>query len=405
VELGGWSAAGAVCALTLGAVYGGLAHGLLRDGRSPVASLLVPIVAAGVGSIHFLVRPHLVTLAFVLVTLRVCQAQHERGGRRLLWLPLLMVPWANCHGGFLAGPLIVVTAGLGHAVSGRWDRERRRCVGFFGVCAALCSVAALINPYGVGLYVHVGRLLISSGVTSLIEEYQPIPFGRPDARAVELVVLALVGLPTIAATRMSRYELVQTLVWMHLSLASVRHAPLFALAVAPGLARLIDGLPGLRPKEPIDPEMLRPSVWPWAAAAVLAVATIFGARLTGFDPAHWPVAALPAVERLAPEAKLFHEQDWGGLLSSRRAPARRTFLDDRFELFGKTEILSYLNAIEGGPDWDELAARHSIRAAWVRPDRGLARRLSADPRWRESFRDGVSVLFERSDLLSARSGR
>ena len=36
---------------------------------------------AAVGSIHFLIRPHLFTFGFVYLTLRACQRQHERGGR------------------------------------------------------------------------------------------------------------------------------------------------------------------------------------------------------------------------------------------------------------------------------------------------------------------------------------
>jgi len=245
VAHGGWSAAALAAALGIAAVYGALASGLLRDGRSPLVVLVVALLAAGVGTIHFLVRPHLVTLGFVLLTLKTCQRQHESGGLRVFRLPGLMVIWANVHGGFLAGPLIVLTAAVGHAISGTWDAARRRNVAAFVAAGLLCLAAGLINPYGVDLYRHAFRLL-SSGVTGLIEEYQPVPFGKPDARAYEWVLLALVAVPTLAAGRASRYELAHALVWLHLSLASVRHAPLFALAVAPGLARLLDGLPRAR---------------------------------------------------------------------------------------------------------------------------------------------------------------
>src|SRR5262249_9140725 len=138
-------------------------------------------------------------------------------------------------------PIIVLTAALGHLISGPWDALRcRQAVGFAGA-ALVCLLAALVNPYGIGLYAHVFSLLFSSGVTEVIAESQPIPFGKGDARVVEWVILALIALPTIGAGRITRYELSHALVWLHLSLVSVRHAPLFALAVAPGLARLLDG--------------------------------------------------------------------------------------------------------------------------------------------------------------------
>ena len=54
------------------------------------------------------------------------RAYHQRGSRAVWTVPLIMVAWANLHGGFLAGPVIVATAAVGHAVSGPWDQARLR---------------------------------------------------------------------------------------------------------------------------------------------------------------------------------------------------------------------------------------------------------------------------------------
>ncbi len=113
----------------------------------------------------------------------------------------------------------------------------------FAAAAGLSGLAALANPYGIGLYRHVVNLLVSSGVTSMIIEYQPAPFGRPEAEVLEWVLLALIGLPVVSSRRIDRYQLVHVLVWLHLALTSIRNAPLFAIAMAPALASMIDGLP------------------------------------------------------------------------------------------------------------------------------------------------------------------
>ena len=110
------------------------------------------------------------------------------------------------------------------------------------------------------------NLLISSGVTSMIIEYQPAPFGKPDAEILEWVLLALIGLPVVSSRRIDRYQLAHVLVWLHLALTSIRNAPLFAMAAAPALASLIDGLPlSMRRSWKRDE---RASIWP--AAATLA---------------------------------------------------------------------------------------------------------------------------------------
>lgn len=395
VDRWGWSTAIAVTALALATFYGGLARGLLRDGIAPVIVTVVTSLVVGIGSIHFLIRPHLFTLVFVYWVLRICQRQHERGGWLILLVPFLMVPWANLHGGFLAGPVIVLTAALGHAISGDWDESRKRDVLKFGAVFVLCVLTPLINPYGIGLYRHVFHLLGSSGVTPLIQEYQPISFGQADSRLVEWVILGLIALPTFSSRRIDRYDLAHSLVWLHFALASVRHAPLFAIVVAPALSKLLDGLP-LDTRE-TGRSRIGWTLWSSATAAGLGLALVCGVGLGGFNPDKWPLDAVAILNQEPAELRLFHEQDWGGMIEAECRPTRRAYVDDRFELFGKETILGYLGAMAGGPAWDVLLERQQFRLVWVRPERGLAARLAADPNWKTLHRDRVSVLFGRKD--------
>ena len=191
---------------------------MVRDGASPVIAAVVSVFAVCIGAIHFLLRPHLFTFAFVYLTMRACQAQHERSGWAVLKVTFYTLILANVHGGFVALPLIVATAGIGHALSGAWDATRKANTARFGMAFLASCVAALVNPYGIALYGHVAGLLVSSGVTSLIIEYQPPHFGTPEANVLEWVLLALIGLPAVSASRIDRYRLCHVLVWLHLAL-------------------------------------------------------------------------------------------------------------------------------------------------------------------------------------------
>jgi hypothetical protein len=398
----GWSAPIALAALGLAALYCAMTRALIRDGICPVVAVVVGMLTVSIGAIHFLLRPHLFTFAFVYLSLRACQQQHKNGGWAVALVPLYTALLANLHGGFVALPVIVATAALGHALSGEWDPARRRNVVKFGLAGLACCVAALANPYGFGLYRHVGHLLVSSGVTSLIIEYQPPAFGKPEAQVLEWVLLALVALPAFSSRRVDRYQLCHLLVWLHLALTSVRNAPLFALAAAPAFAILIDGLPlALRNTWKRDDRHL---FVPAAATCVLLLLVMAGVQIGGFDRKKWPLEALKTLNQQPAAARLFHEQDWGGLISQECQPVRRTYLDDRFELFGKTAILEYVDVLSGGPVWDTVRDRDRIDVVWLRPDRGLAKRLLADPGWRVLYQDRVSILFKRSasDQLTAR---
>jgi hypothetical protein len=84
------------------------------------------------------------------------------------------------------------------------------------------------------------------------------------------------------------------------------------------------------------------------------------------------------------------------LIESECHPTRRAWIDDRFELWGRGPLVDYIEALKGGPLWDDLQEREQFQLVWIRPDRGLAKRLARDSRWREIFRDKVSVVFERA---------
>ena len=353
VDRWGWSAAIGLAAIGLAWLYRAMVRDLIHDGISPVIAVVVSVFAVCIGAIHFLIRPHLFTFALVYLTLRACQAQHLRGGWAVLKVTFYTAILANLHGGFVALPVIVATAGAGHAISGAWDEARRRNVARFGVTFLASCLAALANPYGFGLYRHVAGLLVSSGVTSLIIEYQPPHFGTPEAHVLEWVLLALVGLPVVSQRRTDRYQLCHVLVWLHLALTSIRNAPLFALVAAPALATLIDGLPmAVRAAwKRVD----RPAFFPAVAMSSLLLLVMNGVTLGGFDPKKWPLAAVATLDRQPASVRLFHEQDWGGLIAAGCQPARQSYLDDRFELFGKEAILEYIDVISGGPAWIRCA--------------------------------------------------
>jgi hypothetical protein len=120
-----------------------------------------------------------------------------------------------------------------------------------------------------------------------------------------------------------------------------------------------------------------------------------GVSLGGFNPEKWPFAALECLDRQPSSARLFHEQDWGGLIAAECDPVRRSYLDDRFELYGKPAILEYIDVLAGGPAWDKVRDRDRIDMVWLRPDRGLSKRLQKDPAWTVLYSDKVSILFKQ----------
>ena len=126
--------AGLILALT----YTLLARFLIRRGGDPLLAYLVSMAAAVLGAGHWLARPHLFTLLGTVILLELLYAP---GRRTLRWYALLFVVWANLHGGFSFGCVLIALFAVGEAVEGRYDRARQHAAAL-----GLAMAASLVNP-------------------------------------------------------------------------------------------------------------------------------------------------------------------------------------------------------------------------------------------------------------------
>jgi hypothetical protein len=114
------------------------------------ACLFYPAFAAAYPNVYLAVSPNISTMLFSVIFYGECL---KRTRRRFL-LPALMILWANLHGGFLLG-LLIVGIFCGVALLRR-DWLNFRIYGFVGVG---CFAATLINPLGWHIYEGLATVL------------------------------------------------------------------------------------------------------------------------------------------------------------------------------------------------------------------------------------------------------
>ncbi|HEU5048867.1 MAG TPA: hypothetical protein VFU00_01020, partial [Gemmatimonadales bacterium] len=124
-ELAGLAGVAIFAALLIATAYALLARFLLRRGVDPLLAYLATIPAAVLGAVHWVPRPHLFTLVAVVVLLSLLETEGRKDGKtegdsgarfrpsvlpsfRLLTLTaILFATWANLHGGFLFGLVLI----------------------------------------------------------------------------------------------------------------------------------------------------------------------------------------------------------------------------------------------------------------------------------------------------------
>src|SRR5205807_2258569 len=135
---------------------------------SRTVALGVTYVVIATTTIHWLARPHLLTWLLVALFCRVLDdSEFDELSRRWLLLLLLMAVWANLHGGFIAGLMVIASYMAGNAAGAalagckECRAAYRQRVRGYTVLIVACLAATLINPYFTGLHHHIASYLFS----------------------------------------------------------------------------------------------------------------------------------------------------------------------------------------------------------------------------------------------------
>jgi hypothetical protein len=419
--------------VVIAATFWGQARWLLGRGYNAYLVLVLVLWAAGAASLHWLTRPHVFTYPFALAfawQLDSWRLQAERGEtpRRALWrLPLLFAFWANLHGAYIVGLVLVGLHGAAAvwawlrgagAPAARWLRDLALTFG-------LCLAAGLLNPAGAGLLLNsVGYL----GNRYLVD--RTIEYRSPDFHQVATWPFAgLVLLTVLLAGRARRGSLhsgaglLVLLAWLAFGLYAQRNIPLFALVGVPVLVELADG--ALR--EPagagrrwaarlvaageragrVDRSLAGGL---WAGLAALAFAGLLVAGRSG-DPAPapaqatyrfssrvFPVAAADYLAANPPAGRMFNEFIWGGYLLNRLWPGQLVFIDGQTDFYGEALTREYAQVSDLAPGWEDVLARYRVDWIIVPVASPLGRWLAAGraPAWQTLWRDDTAVIFRRS---------
>jgi len=376
-------------------------------------------------SLHWLARPHLVTGLFFVLFLTVLDRLDRKFTKLWLALPALMVLWANLHGGFLAGMVLIACYIAGEllralfepAVDGRMQALRR--AGRFASVGGLCALATLLNPNGFRLHAHVWNLVTDPLTKTLILEFQPFGFGSSEGLLVEFLILAgALG----AFEGLRRKEFAPALMfvgWCHIALGSVRHLELFAIVAAPLAASGFDSLLQRLQTASVADYVRRAAAklanagaefrktdraWRLHVFSALVLAAVAAALLapapgpafrSEFDPRRFPVQAVDRLGAPVLSHRVFSTDQWGGYLIYRLYPSIRVFSDGRNNDFYSDGFLqSWVDATQAKRGWEDLLARFDIGAILLPVDLPLVRALKQNARWRVGYDDGTAILFE-----------
>ena len=397
-----------------------------RHCSNDLLAFVITAMAAAGSSPHWLARPHLFTLLFVVLFLHILERVQE-GRTRLLWLlPALTVLWVNLHGGFFVGIFLLGCYAGGRIFAWLVDPDRAaaqhalRDARPYVYAASGCLAASFLNPYSYHLHLHIWNYLRDPFLFKHVQEFQPTSFQHPGAYYYGPVLLLGV-LAAAWSARERRFE--QTLLlsaWIWLGLYAVRNVPIAMLVCAPAVARMLDSwLSWLKQAQLADWWNRAAAAFqelsaefaaldrPWRLHLASAVAFLAAAFLhflpappekfiARYDPKRYPEKALTALGEPAQAGRIFTHDEWGDYLIYKLYPRLRVFVDGRSDMYGEAFNRQFLNVMNVKPGWRETLARHRVDTVLLPVDSPLTGALKESTVWRVAYDDGTAIVFRRN---------
>jgi hypothetical protein len=376
----------------------------------PLLRAFAVVLAALTSGIYWAARPYLATFvlaaAALVVLTRASNAVGRARWRWLLALPLLMVGWANSHGGFAVGLILVAIFGAAVGIEALLGRENLgRAVGPYLLIGLLMLAAVAVNPSGPVMWLYPFKTVGIQALQAGIQEWQSPNFHSVQAQPFIWLLLLTLGALGAGTTGLRWREFLLLVVFTYMSLTAARNIALFALVVPPILTRhAAPLLAAWRGRFDLD-RYNRPAP-PWFARllagviGLLLVSLTLGRAALALDPrrtaaataANFPTAAAAYLQQTQPPGNLFNPYNWGGYLIY-ALPEKPVFVDGRTDLYND-ELLSEWLAVEATyPGWEAILARHQVGVVLTENGSRLDRELARTSGWRESYRDDQAVVY------------
>lgn len=390
----------------------------LRSRSSNVILItLITLLATSTSSSHWLARPHVFSLIFTLAWYHLLDRFQYHNQRTLLYLPLLMLPWVNLHGGYFIGLVLIAIYILGnllHSIGANRAQSMehwRKAKLLFGVLI-VTTVACLINPLGYEILLFPWRLTSDRFIMDRVTEFLSPNFH--DALPFKYMLLATIGSFALARKRLNLIEVGLIILLSYMALYSARHVSLFAIIAAPLLLKttenILTDLPPVvfnflqkRNRNLIDIDRnLKSPLWPIAVVLLVVALALLGSLRFTFSEKRFPLAAVEFLQRESVQGNMFNNDEFGDYIIFAAWPKYRVFMDGRNDMYGAKLGSAYFKIANAQPGWKEVLKQYNIDWVIFDTDSALTAALREQTDWQPIYTDKVATIFVRKGSANDR---
>ena len=363
------------------------------------------------------IRPQLFGVLFYCVVVAWMFGKKKHSKFTWIAMPLMYTLWANVHGSFSMGLMLMGLAGIGRfgdvlVISkslrvALLDRELHRTI----LLTQLCAAAVLVNPAGFAIYPEVFNVAGNPNIGSMFEWDALTLRSAQGQSAVAAALLAFMAIK-LSPRRMHCGEMLAFVLTGLLAMWSGRMlnwwAPIAGIVIGTHLiAAMRMTTAWLKNPQPAK----RTGLWTVVNVGlvwILFAFTSFGVQMVhGRVPAAQKmvseetplatVAYLDSAEAL-PRGIAFVPAEWAGYVMNRGPKSLEPMVNLHVHVIPEQVWNDYIRLINGPSDWHSLMDEYGINLAVVDKDRqpGLTKRMRESADWTPKYEDRQAIVFVRN---------
>jgi hypothetical protein len=371
---------------------------------NPILNSFIIILSALTAAPIWGPRPQILSFLIIAWLDRWLADQHKNGVRQKWILIPVFALWANLHGGWIWGMLLLLAHISGGFVTlllttdvNKKSTLRKETLTLLA-WSILASLAVGLNPNGLAIW---GLPFQQVDVSMQIQEWLSPDFHRLDFQPLLWMIFLLLLTGQFARKPVPWSGLFKVIGFAYLTFVAQRNIALFAIVAAPLLAEWTHAaLQALsNDKVGAQPRALQTRIT--AAANVLIIVLLSSASLgylllksqPSLVDKPYPVDAIAWIKKEQPAGRLFNSYNWGGYLLW-NLPEYPIFIDGRADLYGEEILTQWHQMAQGTEQGLDLLERWEVRLVLLEPYRPLVNILEQRG-WQVGYRDAVAVVLTK----------
>jgi len=393
---------------------------------NPLVRAFGVVLGAIASSGAWAARPQIISFLLAALVAYLLDRYKRHGGKALLWLPLVVLVWANIHGGYAIAFILMLCYIAGEGVNRLLGHDEDPVLSWrqllnLALVTGLCLLAVGVNPNTWQMWLYPFRTVGIGALRDFIQEWQSPDFHQiwqqPFVVLLLLTVLALAR----SGRRADFTDLALLAVWTTGALLAGRNIAIFALVAAPifvryGTSAWTQQLETLRnvgwaqrwlqitDQPPPDRRALTAINWLLlalvVAAALVKIYLPLAPGVVDKATRSWlPVDAIAYIQANHPAGPLFNSYNWGGYLIFELWPDYPVYIDGRTDLYDDAFIRRYLDVVVANDGWQQTLDGDGINLVLIENNSVLDKFLRISSTWQEVYRDTVAAVYSRKTAL------